>query len=51
VDALKGQAKMSVTLTQSKKTRMINKEISDMILCIGEKVLRKIAMEKTRTKI
>ncbi|CAJ2640159.1 unnamed protein product [Trifolium pratense] len=46
-EALLGEAHMPATLTPAEKTEMNNKALSAIILCLGDKVLREVAKEKT----
>nr|KYP64673.1 Retrovirus-related Pol polyprotein from transposon TNT 1-94 [Cajanus cajan] len=46
-EAIKGEEKMSSSLTQKEKTNMIEKARSAIILCLGDKALREVAREKT----
>ncbi|WVZ00942.1 hypothetical protein V8G54_027011 [Vigna mungo] len=50
-EALKGESKMSDTMTQEKKKKMGDKARSAIILCLGDKVLREVAKEKTAAEI
>ncbi|MCI04342.1 cytochrome P450 [Trifolium medium] len=47
VEALKGEAHMPATLSAAEKTKMNDKALSALILCLGDKVLREVAKEKT----
>jgi len=47
----KGEAKISVTITQSEKTKIIDKARLVIILCLGDKILREVMSEKTPTKM
>ncbi|PNX97095.1 ubiquitin-protein ligase [Trifolium pratense] len=47
VEALIGEAQMHATLTPAERTEMNNKVLSAIILCLGDKVLREVAKEKT----
>ncbi|WVZ02051.1 hypothetical protein V8G54_022857 [Vigna mungo] len=51
VEALKGESKMSDTITQEEKKKMGDKARSAIILCLGDKVLREVAKEKTAAEI
>ncbi|WVZ02271.1 hypothetical protein V8G54_023077 [Vigna mungo] len=51
VEALKGESKMSDAMTQEEKKKMGNKARSAIILCLGDKVLREVAKEKTAAEI
>ncbi|WVY98367.1 hypothetical protein V8G54_030518 [Vigna mungo] len=50
-EALKGESKMSGTMTQEEKKKMGDKARSAIILCLGDKVLREVAKEKTAAEI
>lgn len=45
-DALKSGARMSITLTQLKKTKMINNTRIIIIVCVEYNVLREVTREK-----
>ncbi|KAK2454604.1 hypothetical protein QL285_002148 [Trifolium repens] len=45
VEALKGIAQMSATLSDEEKKDMDEKALSSIILCLGDKVLREVAKE------
>jgi hypothetical protein len=49
VEALKGEAAMSATLTQTEKREMIDKAKSVIVLCLKDKVLRDVVKEATAT--
>jgi len=51
LEALKGEAEMPVNLTQEDKHEMIDKAKSDIVLCLGDKVLRDVAREATATSM
>jgi len=51
VETLKGEAAMLASLTQAEKREMINKAKNAIFLCLGDKVLRDVAMEVTTTSI
>ncbi|WVZ07194.1 hypothetical protein V8G54_020540 [Vigna mungo] len=51
VEALKGESKMSDTMTLEEKKKMGDKARSAIILCLGDKVLREVAKEKTAAEI
>jgi len=46
-DALKGEVNMLVFLFRKEKTNMINKAMSAIIMCLGDKTLRGVMKEKT----
>ncbi|WVY90035.1 hypothetical protein V8G54_035549 [Vigna mungo] len=50
-EALKGESRMSGTMTQEEKKKMGDKARSAIILCLGDKVLREVAKEKTAAEI
>ncbi|WVY92910.1 hypothetical protein V8G54_031998 [Vigna mungo] len=50
-EALKGESRMSDAMTQEEKKKMGEKARSAIILCLGDKVLREVAKEKTATEI
>ncbi|KAK2382202.1 hypothetical protein QL285_069749 [Trifolium repens] len=45
VEPLKGVTQMSATLSNAEKTEMDEKALSSIILCLGDKVLREVALE------
>ncbi|MCI69690.1 ubiquitin-protein ligase, partial [Trifolium medium] len=45
VEALKGEAQMPVSLSAAEKSEMNDKEVSAIILCLEDKVLREVAKE------
>jgi precorrin-2 methylase len=47
VEAIKGVTQMPATLSAAEKTEMDEKALSAIILCLGDKVLREVAKEKT----
>jgi hypothetical protein len=47
VEALKGEAQMSTSLSAAEKIEMNDKALSAIILCLGDKVLREVASETT----
>ena len=47
VEALKGEERMSVSLSSKEKSEMIAKAKSAIILCLRDKALREVAREKT----
>ena len=51
VETLKGESAMLASLTQAKKREMIEKAKSAIVLCLGDKVLKEVAMEATTTSI
>lgn len=51
IEALKGETSMYVRLTEAKKTEMVDKTRSTIILCLKDKVLMKVAREKTKTSM
>lgn len=55
VEALKGEAAMSSTLTQAEKREMIDKKNNAMFLCLKDKILRdaatKVAASSTSAKL
>ena len=46
-EALKGEERMSESLSSKEKSEMIAKARSAIILCLGDKALREVAREKT----
>ncbi|WVZ11959.1 hypothetical protein V8G54_016489 [Vigna mungo] len=50
-EALKGESRMSDAMTQEEKKKMGDKARSAIILCLGDKVLREVAKEKTAAEI
>ncbi|CAL5199209.1 unnamed protein product [Lathyrus oleraceus] len=44
---LKGEESMHVRLSKVEKTETVDKAMSVIILCLGDKVLREVAREKT----
>jgi len=46
-EALKGEEKMSESLSSKEKSEMIAKAKSAIILCLGDKALREVVREKT----
>lgn len=46
VELLKGETPVPTSLTQIENTKMVDKARSLIILCLGDKVLRKVAKEK-----
>ncbi|WVZ24349.1 hypothetical protein V8G54_002893 [Vigna mungo] len=50
-EALKGESRMSGAMTQEEKKKMGDKARSAIILCLGDKVLREVAKEKTAAEI
>ena len=46
IDALKSETLMTTGLTQVQKTEMVDKARSVIILCLGDKVLREVTMDK-----
>jgi len=51
VEALMGEAEMATTLKQAEKRVMIDKANSDIVLCLGDKVLRDVTREATATSM
>ena len=49
--ALKGEGESPVTMSQAKKTEMVDKTRSAIVLCLGDKVLRDVAKEPTATSM
>ncbi|MCI63878.1 cytochrome P450, partial [Trifolium medium] len=47
VEALKGEAQKPASLFAAEKSEMNDKALSAIILCLGDKVLREVAKEKT----
>jgi hypothetical protein len=47
IEALKGVTHMLATLSDAEKTEMDEKALSAIILCLGDKVLREVAKEKS----
>jgi len=45
--ALKGEGALSVTMSRTEKTKMVDKARSVIVLCLGDKVLREVAKEPT----
>nr|KYP56855.1 hypothetical protein KK1_003104 [Cajanus cajan] len=45
-EVLKGEAKISRSLSQNEKNKMIDNARSVIILCLGDKALREVAREK-----
>ena len=45
-EAIKGEERMSASLSQKEKTDMIEKARSAIILCLGDKALREVARER-----
>ncbi|WVZ16441.1 hypothetical protein V8G54_009423 [Vigna mungo] len=50
-EALKGESRMRDAMTQEEKKKMGDKARSAIILCLGDKVLREVAKEKTAAEI
>ncbi|WVZ12209.1 hypothetical protein V8G54_016739 [Vigna mungo] len=50
-EALKGESRMRNAMTQEEKKKMGDKARSAIILCLGDKVLREVAKEKTAAEI
>ena len=50
-EALKGEEKMSESLSSKEKSEMIDRARSAIILCLGDKALREVARERTTTLI
>ena len=46
-EALKGEERMSESLSSQEKLEMIDRARSAIILCLGDKALREVAREKT----
>ncbi|KAK2414619.1 alpha carbonic anhydrase [Trifolium repens] len=51
VEALKGKTLMPANLSDAEKTEMDEKAHSAIILCLGDKVLREVAKEKTAVEM
>jgi hypothetical protein len=49
--ALKGEGALPVTMSRAKKTEMVEKAKSAIVLCLGDKVLREVAKEPTATSM
>jgi len=49
--ALKGESSFHVTMSRAKKTEMVDKARSAIVLCLGDKVLREVAKETTATSM
>jgi hypothetical protein len=45
--ALKGEGVLPVTMSRAEKTEMVDKAMSTIVLCLGNKVLREVANEPT----
>ena len=45
--AVKGESALPATMSQAEKTEMVEKAMSAIVLCLGDKVLRNVAKEKT----
>jgi len=50
-EALKGEEKMFESLSSKEKSEMIDKARSAIILCLGDKALREVARERTKTSM
>lgn len=51
VEALKGDAIIHKFLTQAKKIKMVDKALSTIILCLGDKFPREVSSEKIAATI
>jgi len=49
--ALMGEGALPVTMSQAKKTEMVDNVRSAIVLCLGDKVLRDVAKEPTATSM
>ena len=50
-EALEGENKLPADLTDKEKKEMMRKAYSDIILCLGDKVLREVTKEKTAAEL
>jgi len=51
VDALKGEVRMHVHLTPAEKTKMNDKVVSAIIMCLEDKVMREVSRETSVVSI